>query len=469
MIMKNVCIRLFLLLLLSSCSKSVEQEVMCGLMENYSKNHTDTPFACKAFINEYSKMGEEYLSFNDGVYYFVYYGDDYEIVLGNYTLISDNVRKLGSKEAYIYYTKNITDKYAATTADFVDVSNISEISDIPFSDLTYGIIRRLETNGPLSKKYKKYNYKIIDSDDSFSTISFEPVDSENSSLSGTIVYDKTKLVIESISVFANTFENVINDWTNSMYDIKFDNGELKSITMKSQVSGIDIIRNMKLIPNTRKTIDISKFNVDMLSYFRDNNLIVYDSVTFKDYAAYFEKEYEAIFNSFAGVDQIEEKFMANNNTLFINKNYQNKNEKFESKLKYADSTARNLLDSIYGRQRKEYRYMPAVSGFEYQETDLKIIDRTKTIGKIKQGEIITTEFKIINTGENKLHLFDIKPDCDCTTYSMNKNGVNSLDTLTITLKLDTKDKLGKNNTNVIFQANTNERIYKIGLLYETLK
>lgn len=459
----------FTLLLFSfSCSESVERKIMSSIVKNYHLTHGNTSYVSKVFINEYSKLGENYVSFNDGIYYFIYYGENYEYPLSNYALISDNIRKITSKDEYIYNTRNITDKYSVPVNNLIDIANISEISDMPFYHTTYSIIRRMETKGPLSEKYyTKFDYKIIESNGEVSSISFEPSDNDFSSLNGTIFYNNKSLGIDSINVICNTFENVINDWTSSMYDIIFKkNGEVKSIKMKSYVAGMDITRNMKFIVNSKKDVDITKFDLAQISYFMDNKLIIYNDTVFNNFTSFFDDEYNNIFESFGGSDKVKADFLSNNNTFFINKNYQNKNENFESKLKLTDSISRCLLDSIYDVRRVNYKYNQAVNSFEYKMTDLKIINKAIDLGEVKKDTLISTEFKITNSGENKLYLFDINLDCDCTSYSLNKNGINKLDTLTITLKYNTKGKIGKNRTSVIFQANTEERIHKISLLLE---
>lgn len=468
--MKTYFFYLLMALLLFSCFESNERKIVSNIIDNYNLNSINTPCVHKVFLNEYSKLGQRYISFNDGVYYFMYFGENYEYPLSNYALISDNVRKVTSKDEYIYNTKNITDKYSEPVDNLIDISNISEISDIPFYHSIYNIIRRLETKGPLSKKYyKKFDYKISNSNDSTSYINFEPIDDDFSSLNGTIYYNHKSYNIDSISVICSTFENVINDWSSSMYDIIFDkNGKIRNIKMRSHVAGIDITRNMKFFVNSKRDINLAKFNLAMISSFADNKLIIYDGRDFDDYKSYFDKEYNEIFECFGGIDEVSENFQNNNNTLFINKNYQNKNAYFESKLKFTDSISRCILDSIYDKKRVNYKYNQAINSFEYKTTEFKFINKIVDLKDVKADTLVTANFEIVNLGENKLYLFDIKPDSDCTSYSLNKNGINYLDTLIITLKYNTKGKVGKNSTTAVFQANTKEKIYKIRLLLDII-
>lgn len=446
-----------------SCSKSTESKIMLNIIDKYNSTRTETPYVSKVFISEYSKLGDSYLSFNDGVYYFLYYGDNYKLSLGNYALVSDNARKIASKDEYVYNTINITSRYHEPKSDKIDPNNISEISDIPIDLDVYDIIRRLETDGPLSKKhYKMFDYKVS-STDSVSAIYFEPLNNNYTSLIGTIYYNKLSFCIDSMSLYFNDFENAINDFSPSAFDIVFErDAAVKSIKMRSYISGIYITRNMKFITSSKKSVDLSKFNIGLIPYF-DNALIIYNDSAFNNYALYFDGEYNDIFDSFGGVDKVKESFESFNNTLFLYKNYQNKNDDFENNLNLADSTLRCALDSIYGVKRDKYRYNKAVSTVEYKTTDLKFINKVVDLGSVKKDTLVSAEYKIVNLGKEKLYLYDIKPDCDCTSYSLNKNGINPQDTLTLTLKYSTKGRVGKNGSTAILRANTEEKLYKISL------
>ena len=340
-----------------SC-KSNEHKVVESMIDNYNKSHISSPYVTKVFANEYSKIGGDYTSFNDGVYYFLYFGDDYEITIANYKLISDNIRKLDSKDYYKAYIKNIVDNYTISNDNYVNVYNISETSDIPFNQYAYSILRRLEAYGVLSKKeYKEFNYKIEEPNDSLIYISFEPKNPKEISLNGVVVCESNTFDIKNIYLNASTFDNINYDWNDADYDISFNKGKLSCINMKSNISGVEVVRNLTFIDDSAVEIDISKFNIGRLAYFLDNQLIIYNGDEFNKYSKYFDKDYSLIFESFGGASSVEEMFMENNNKLFIYKNFQNKTEGYEKRLFYADSSARSMLDSIYSGSRASYKYL----------------------------------------------------------------------------------------------------------------
>lgn len=464
--MKNLLI-CTLLLFAFSCSKSVERKTILNIIEKYNSSRTETPYVSKVFFSEYTKQGSNYISFNDGVYYFLYYGDNYKYERDNSLLISDNIRKATSKEEYVFNTKNLTDKYHEPKSESLDPNNISELSDIPFGLDVYGIIRNLETRGPLSKKYsKQFEYKI-DSSDNTSSIHFKPLDI-NSSLNGTIFYNNTSFCIDSIIVASNEFESVINDYAPVICNIVFEkDGKIRGIKVISNPGDMNITRNLKFIASSQKDIDIAKFNIDVITYFR-NALILYDDSALNNYSSYFEDEYSAIFDSFGGADKVKEDFASKQNTLSIYRNFQNKTESFENSLKSADSLARCVLDSVYGVKRLPYKYKEAIRSAEreYKNTELKLINRVVDLGSIKSDSIATAEYKIVNLGEEQLYLYDIKTDGKNTTYSLNRNGVNPADTITLTLKYDINGKTGKTGATATFSANTQEKLYKLSLLLD---
>lgn len=459
--MKNIYF-FALLLLLFSCSKSAEMQIMSKIVEKYNSERTQTPFVSKVYFSEYSKQGDNYISFNDGIYYFISYGEDVRVPVGNFALISENVRKVTSKDEYLSYTNDITARYIESSDDYVNLENISELSDIPMGHGIYNIVRRFELSGPLSKNgYKKYEYKI-DSSDNKLPLKFESSGAK-SSLKGLMYYNTSTFSIDSINVVAQNYEVITNEFELAKYTILFeDDGRIKSVKIKSTAKDLDITRNLKFIAGTQKDFDVGKFNTDR-SY---NTLILYDSSDFNNYAQYFDDEYNSIFDSFGGIEKVNADFAAKNNTLFLYKNFQNKSEEYENRSRLVDSTLRNVLDSLYGVKRVSYTYNEPVRPVVYKPTDLEILSRVADIGTVENGTIVSADFKVINTGEEALYISDINPDSDNISYSLNRNGVAPLDTITVTLKYDTKGKIGKNGSIVSFKANSKDKMHRISILVD---
>ena len=67
--MKSIYLGLLLIIMISC--KSNEHKVVESMIDNYNKSHISSPYVTKVFANEYSKIGGDYTSFNDGVYYFL--------------------------------------------------------------------------------------------------------------------------------------------------------------------------------------------------------------------------------------------------------------------------------------------------------------------------------------------------------------------------------------------------------------
>ncbi len=106
----------------------------------------------------------------------------------------------------------------------------------------------------------------------------------------------------------------------------------------------------------------------------------------------------------------------------------------------------------------------------YQKTTIAIVpDTIIDFGKIKEGKIMDFNFKIKNTGANKLYVRNFASSCGCTTINNSKEDVEQSDSTEIYGKIDTKGKFGKSISVIRFLTNTESIMNKLSMFHEVIK
>jgi hypothetical protein len=90
-------------------------------------------------------------------------------------------------------------------------------------------------------------------------------------------------------------------------------------------------------------------------------------------------------------------------------------------------------------------------------------------GKVKEGEMKDYSFRIINKGTNTLYIRNFASSCGCTKINNSKEDISPNDSTIITVKIDTKGKLGKSISIVKFQSNTENDWSRLKLNYDVYK
>ena len=101
-------------------------------------------------------------------------------------------------------------------------------------------------------------------------------------------------------------------------------------------------------------------------------------------------------------------------------------------------------------------------------TDVKIIKPVVDFGSVPCDTVVSAVFNIINTGNSLLKVDFVNPDCMCTEYYYPKKPTSPGDTLCITLKVDTKNKIGEQDLVTVIKLNTKEKLYKLMLKMNVL-
>lgn len=75
-------------------------------------------------------------------------------------------------------------------------------------------------------------------------------------------------------------------------------------------------------------------------------------------------------------------------------------------------------------------------------------------GKIEQGEVVETTFKIKNVGKNNLYIVDAHGSCGCTVPEVTKEAIKPGESAPISVKFDSNGKSGEVTKSVMITCNT---------------
>jgi len=107
---------------------------------------------------------------------------------------------------------------------------------------------------------------------------------------------------------------------------------------------------------------------------------------------------------------------------------------------------------------------PTTAEEDSQSEDIPILNAPITefiFGKIKQGEVVSHEFKISNTGRRNLIILDSQSSCGCTVSEYPEDPLPPQATSYVKVTFDSKGKSGVQEKKVIIYSNTtpNETIF----------
>ncbi|MCL2328103.1 MAG: DUF1573 domain-containing protein [Bacteroidetes bacterium] len=87
-------------------------------------------------------------------------------------------------------------------------------------------------------------------------------------------------------------------------------------------------------------------------------------------------------------------------------------------------------------------------------TKMKFARTDFDFGKITDGEVVEYTYTFTNTGAHDLFLREVKPSCGCTTPDFTKNAIKPGEQGKITVKFDSKGRVGNQNKHINVMANT---------------
>lgn len=110
------------------------------------------------------------------------------------------------------------------------------------------------------------------------------------------------------------------------------------------------------------------------------------------------------------------------------------------------------------QQEEEFQKLP--------KTTILVENKTVDLGVIPKDTLIDAVFKIRNTGENKLVLQEVIPECNCTGYHLSKKEIFPSDEAILTLPLDTKGKMtGLSRKAIVFRSNSQREYTTLFIKY----
>lgn len=95
---------------------------------------------------------------------------------------------------------------------------------------------------------------------------------------------------------------------------------------------------------------------------------------------------------------------------------------------------------------------------EYPYTKIEISPSHISPKEIQYGDTLEAVFNIKNIGCDSLFILDILPDCTCTQYELSSHSCAQAETITLAVRISTKDKQGENVIHIVLKTNTAERM-----------
>jgi hypothetical protein len=99
---------------------------------------------------------------------------------------------------------------------------------------------------------------------------------------------------------------------------------------------------------------------------------------------------------------------------------------------------------------------------------LTFLNRRVDVGKARKDSSVIGKYYFTNTGNKKLVIDYVNPDCSCTGFYLTKQEIEPGDSSCLVLKMSTKNKQGEIQINATISANTPTHFYKVSLLAEVL-
>jgi hypothetical protein len=100
---------------------------------------------------------------------------------------------------------------------------------------------------------------------------------------------------------------------------------------------------------------------------------------------------------------------------------------------------------------------------------LSIEKNTVDFGNISGDTVLSAQFILHNESLNPLIIEYVNPDCSCTNYSISKYRIESKDTATVHLNVDTRNKAGSQVLRSVIKANIKEEMYMLTLRFNVIR
>jgi hypothetical protein len=96
-----------------------------------------------------------------------------------------------------------------------------------------------------------------------------------------------------------------------------------------------------------------------------------------------------------------------------------------------------------------------------QEAEFSIDKSVHKFPATKQGEMLSHEYMITNTGDEPLIISDYKVSCTCTKAILPKDSIPPGETYALQVTFDTKEKYYYQDRTIILVTNTKKKMHKI--------
>ncbi len=91
-------------------------------------------------------------------------------------------------------------------------------------------------------------------------------------------------------------------------------------------------------------------------------------------------------------------------------------------------------------------------------------------GQVKEGNVVSHTFQLVNKGQAELEVKDIKTSCGCTAAMLSGSKIRPGESATLKIDLDTKNRVGKMSRTITIVSNDVEQENKVLTIYaEILK
>lgn len=91
-------------------------------------------------------------------------------------------------------------------------------------------------------------------------------------------------------------------------------------------------------------------------------------------------------------------------------------------------------------------------------------------GQVKEGNVVSHTFQLVNKGSSELNIKDIKTSCGCTAAMLSSPTLKPGETGTLKIDLDTKNRVGKMSRTITIVSNDVEQENKVLTIFaEVLK
>ena len=87
------------------------------------------------------------------------------------------------------------------------------------------------------------------------------------------------------------------------------------------------------------------------------------------------------------------------------------------------------------------------------QAKIKFTETKKDLGKVKKGDIVTTDYEFINEGNQPLIITNYEVECSCTTVDFPKQPIAPGQTNKLTVKFDTKSAYDRQDRKVVIISN----------------